>query len=60
MKRPQRASPYMAGRCAYIAGDDVTPPGGYTREQADEFRRGWKDARIWHLRRAGKIRVMTR
>lgn len=46
----------MAGRHAYIAGRDPTPPGRYDREQTEEWRRGYKDARLWQQRRA----TMTR
>lgn len=48
-------SPYMAGRQAYVAGYDATPPGDLPRDQYDEWRRGWTDARVWATRRMHSV-----
>lgn len=46
-------TPYMMGRKAFTRSLGVATPAYFSAEDCREFRRGYDDARLWNLRRAG-------
>lgn len=54
------ANSFVAGACAYHAGDPCRPPAALVGEAERRWRLGWQRARVDDLSRGGKPRTATR
>jgi hypothetical protein len=53
-------TPYMLGRKDYTQGRTYCPRAEWSQDDERQYRRGFDDARVWALRRAGRSNVQTR